>query len=392
MDFNLPEEYKMLQSLARDFVKERLIPLEKEVLGREADLEGARRAIPAEIEAQLIETARQTGLWGVGVPDNLGGAGLGVLGTCLVEEELARSVLPFNPGDVTPILFDCNEEQKRDYLLPLLEGTKTVFLALVEPGKGLDPAILEMKARKTEDGFILNGRKIVFSERNKADFSAVFAVTDEVKGLRGGVTCFLVNNDTAGFSITSPEEKTGWRAQTAEPTTLTFKDCRVPFSAVLGEEGQAFHLGRERLKARRIIRGARCVGAAVRLLQKATEHASSWSSYHQPIANWPGIRSLLAEMAVEIQAGRLMVYQAACKADEGQDIQTLSAMVKVFTSEMLKRVADKAILIKNGPGPAQGLTLEYLCRSFLVQNLAGRALEVQKSAIAGDLLKLGVIV
>jgi acyl-CoA dehydrogenase len=389
MDFNLPEELKMLQTLARDFVKDQLIPLEKEVLGRESDLEGARRNLPPEIEARLIETARQIGLWGMAIPENLGGAGIGVLGTCLVEEEMARTVLPFHLGDVSPVLYDCNDEQKKSYLMPLLEGTKSAFLALVEPGKGLDPGLMEMKAVKADGGFVLNGKKLVFSARSKADFIIVFALTGQQKGLRDGVTCFLVDGSARGFSLSAGGEETGWRANTAGPVTINFENCYVPSSAVLGEEGKAFYLGRKNLSARRIIRGARCVGAAGRLLEKAAEHASSWTNYGQTVAGWPATRASLAEMAVEIQAARLMVYQAACKADEGQDTRINGAMVKVFSKEMLKRVADKSILVRSGPGPVQGLSLEFLCRSFLVRDIEEHALEVQKSAIAAELLKVG---
>jgi alkylation response protein AidB-like acyl-CoA dehydrogenase len=389
MDFSLPEELKMLQTLARDFVKEQLIPLEKEVLGRESDLEGARRTIPPETEVRLIETARQIGLWGLSIPENLGGAGIGVLGTCLVEEEMSRTVLPFHLGDVSPILYDCNEEQKHEYLLPLLKGTKSAYLALIEPGKGFDPGLMEMEARKADGGFELRGKKIIFSSRNKADFAIVFAVTDREKGLREGVTCFLVDCDTPGCSVAPLNENTGWRALTSQQITITFEGCNVPVSAMLGEEGKAFSLGRKQLEARRIVRGARCVGAATRLLEKAAEHAASWTSYGQTAAVWPSVRASLAEMAVEIQAARLMVYQAACKADQDQDIRVSGAMVKVFTKEMLKRAADKSVLVRSGPGPVQGLPLEFLCRSFLMRNIEENALEVQKSAIAAELLKVG---
>ncbi len=391
MDFDLPEELKMLQTLARDFVKEQLIPLEREVLGRESDLEGARRTIPPETEARLIETARQIGLWGLSVPENLGGAGIGVLGACLVEEELSRTVLPFHPGDVSPVLFDCNEEQKQKFLLPLLQGAKSTFLALAEPGKGLDPAFMETKATKTDGGFKLNGKKINFSSMNKADFAIVFAVTDRDKGLREGVTCFLVDCNTPGCSVTFPEESTGWRASTAGPAVITFEECYVPCSAVLGEEGKAFNLGRSNLEARRIVRGARCVGAATRLLEKSVEYAASWTSFGQTVAGWPSVRTSLAEMAVDIQAARLMVYQAAWKADQGQDVRITGAMVKVFTREMLKRVADKSILVRSGPGPVEGLPLEFLCRSFLVNNFEEHALEVQKSMIVNQMLKVGAV-
>ena len=391
MDFNIPEDMKMVQTLANDFVKDQLIPLEKEVLGRESDLEGAKRALTQEKEAELIKMVKDMGLWGLSIPDDLGGVGLGVLGACLVEEELAKTVLPFNFGDVTPILFDCNEEQKNEYFLPLLERQKSVYLALVEPGKGADPAALEMKAEKAGDNYVLNGRKLVFSDSDKADFAIVFAVTDPEKGLRDGVTCFLVDSGTAGFTVKGNGDKNGWRAQVGEPVTLVFENCSVPASRVLGKEGKAFELGKKWLTSRRIVRGARCVGTAVRLLDKAVEHAKSWTSFGQTITGWPSIQTALAEMAIDIQAARLMVYEAACKADEGQNIQTEAAMVKVFATEMLKRVGDRAVLVKNGPGPVQGLPLEFLCQSLLVQNIRERALEVQKSLITGEILKLGTI-
>ncbi len=391
MDFNLPEELKMVQSLARDFVKDQLIPLEKEVLGRESDLEGAKRNIPADIEIKLIETARQIGLWGLNIPEEMGGAGLGVLGACLVEEELSRTVLPFRLGDVSPVLFDCNEEQKKEYLLPLIQGNKSVFFALLEPGGGIDPASLEMKAIKADGEYILNGRKIVFSPLNTADFAVVFAVTNSEKGLRNGTTCFLVDCHSGGCSISPAPESSGWKAQVGLPLILTFKDTHVPSTAILGREGKAFNLGGRYLESRRIIRGARCVGAAARLLQKATEYASSWTSFGRTATGWPAVQALLAEMAVDIQSARLLVYQAAWNADEGKNIRIAGAMVKVFSTEMLKRVADKAVMVESGPGPFQGLPLEYLCRSLLVRNITEQALEVQKSLITAELLKTGAV-
>ncbi|MBP1707972.1 MAG: acyl-CoA dehydrogenase, partial [Chloroflexi bacterium] len=177
MDFNIPEDLKMVQTLARDFVKDQLIPLEKEVLGRETDLEGTRRGLSPEKEAELLKMVREVGLWGLSVPEEMGGGGLGVFGTCLVEEELAKTVLPLDFGDVTPLLFECNNEQRRDYLQPLVEGRKSAFLALVEPGKGIDPGQMEMAAVKVEGSFILNGRKMAFSRKEAADFAIVFAVT-----------------------------------------------------------------------------------------------------------------------------------------------------------------------------------------------------------------------
>lgn len=393
MDFTIPEDLKMVQTLVRDFVKDQLLPLEREVLGRESDLAGARRTLTPEAEEKLIKMVKDMGLWGVGIPEELGGVGLGTLGTCLVEEELAKTIIPFDFGDVTPILFDCNEEQKEDYLLPVIEGQKHPYLALIEPGKGIDPVAMEMRAEKVNGGYLLNGRKLSFSKKvGSGDFAIVFAVTNPKGGIRDGVTCFLVDSGTPGFTVAGGEETTGWQAQVAGPVSLIFGDCKVPAEKVLGEEGKAFYLGKKWLPSRRIVRGARCVGAAVRLLDVSTEQAKSWQSFGQVISTWPSVQAALADMAVDIHAARLMVYHAACKADEGEDVHQEAAMVKVFTTEMLDRAANRAVEIRGGPAPARELPIEILCRNIVVEEAGQRALEVQKAIVTGDVLKRGTII
>ncbi len=391
MDFNIPEELKMVQTLAHDFVKDQLLPLEREVLGREVDMQGVRRYLPPEKEAELKQMARENGLWGVGLPESLGGAGLGVLGTCLVEEELARTVLPFSLGDVTPLLFECNEEQKVAYLLPAVEGTRTPILALIEPGKPDDPLALTLAASEENGDFILNGAKVAYGRASGNSFAIAFAVTDRAKGLRGGVTAFLVDRGTAGFRISGDEPLEGWQAQVPRPLALTFEDCRVPASHVLGERGGAFKLGAKYLPARRIVRSARSVGAAARLLEASLEHAKSWQTQGRAAIENPENRALLADMYTEIQAARLMVLFAASRADEGVEIQLEAAMAKVSSTRTLLSVADRAVLVRGGPGPAGELPLQVLCRDLLAGNLAERTLEVQKAVIAARLTRLGAI-
>lgn len=391
MDFNIPEDMKMIQTMARDFVKNQLITLERQVLGRDTDLVGARQTLPRDIEDNLVKMVQDMGLWGLSVPETMGGIGLGVLGSCLIEEELAKTVLPFNFGDVTPVLFDCNEKQKEQYFIPVLERQKRAYLALIEPGKGIDPSALEMKAEKVNDGYLLSGKKIAFT-KTEADFAIVFAVTNPQKDIRDGVTCFLVDKGAPGFSVIGHEEKTGWEAQVTEPVTLIFDNCKVSADSVLGEEGKAFNLGKKWLPARRVIRAARCVGAAVRLLDVCNEHAKSWQSFGKAISGFPSVQSALADIEIDIHAARLLVYEAACKADEGLDIHHEAAIVKVYSTEMLERVADRAIQIKGGPAPARELPLETLCESMLTKNIKERTLEVQRAIIAGDILKLGAII
>ena len=161
---------------------------------------------------------------------------------------------------------------------------------------------------------------------------------------------------------------------------------------MLGEEGKAFSLGSKWLPSRRVVRGARCVGAAVRLLDVSTERAKSWESFGQIISTWPSVEAAIADMAVDIHAARLMVYYAAWKADEGEDIHREAAMVKTFATEMLQRVADRAVQIHGGPAPAKELPIEILCQNIVAKNAGQRAHEVQRAIITGDILKLGAII
>ncbi len=384
MDFELPEELKMVQSLARDFVDERLRPLERDILGRAADMSDARACLPAEKETELIRVAKEMGLWGAGVPEELGGAGLSTLGVCLVEEELARTVVPFPFGDVTPILFDCNAEQREKYLRPAIDGQKRPYLALMESGGEADPSSMMMKAEKIEGHYLLNGRKLSLSRTGEDYFAVVFARND---GDENGVTCFLVDKDTPGFNVTSGDERTGWLAQFREAMSLAFENCRVPVGNVLGEVGKAFNLGRKWLPQRRVGRGARCVGAARRLLDEATVRAQSQETFGQPIHRRINIQAALADIAMNIHAARLMVYEAAWKADIGKAIRREAAMVKLYTTQMIHTVADRVAHIFNGPPYVEGLPMERLCRRALAAYAAGLTLERLRGIIAQDILK-----
>jgi acyl-CoA dehydrogenase len=341
--------------------------------------------LPEETENKLVKMAMDTGLWGVGVPEQLGGAGLNTLGNCLVEEELAQTIIPFSFGDVSPILFDCNAEQKEKYFLPVLNRQKYAYLAFLEPETGTQSNI-EMKAQKINNHYVLNGRKVTFSRAGKDYFAVAFAATGN-KGNREGVSCFLVDKDAPGFSVSGGEERAGWRSQTREPMSLVFDHCEVPAENILGEEGKAFHLGKKWLPSRRLIRGARCVGVAQRLLEESTTQAQSWQSFGQFISKRTSIEAALADMAMGIHACRLMVYEAACKADNGQSIRREAAMVKLFATQMLHGVADSVAHIFNGPAYVAGLPMEKLCRHALATSATELALELQRSIIAQDILK-----
>ena len=384
MDFELSEELKMVQSMVRDFVKEQLKPLERDILGRAGDLSDARMSLPVETEERLIKMTKDIGIWGAGIPEELGGAGLDTLGNCIVEEELAQTVIPFNFGDVTPILFDCNDQQKEKYFLPVLNRKKCAYPALMEPGKGADLSNMEMRAEKVNDGYVLNGKKVSLSTVGKDYFAVVFAAGAD-KRTAENITCFLVDKDTPGFTVTGGDEKTGWQAQVREALFLSFDECRVPAENVLGEEGKAFHLGKKWLPSRRVIRGARCVGVAQRLLEESTTQAESWQSFGQLISKRTTIKAALADIAMSIHACRLMVYEAAWKADKGESIRREAAMVKLFATEMIHNVADRVAHIYNGPPYIAGLPMERLCRHTLAASATELAMELQRSIITKDI-------
>ncbi len=183
------------------------------------------------------------------------------------------------------------------------------------------------------------------------------------------------------------EEKIGWLSQVREPILLVFDQCRVLAENILGEEGKAFHLGKKWLPSRRIVRGARCIGVAQRLLEESVTQAQSWQSFGQSIAGRTGIQAALADIAMAIHACRLMVYEAAWKADKGEPIRREAAMVKLFATQMLHNVADRVAHIFNGPPYVAGLPMERLCRHALATSATEFALELQRSVIAKDILK-----
>jgi len=386
MDFDIPEELKMLQSMVRDFVTEQLKPLERIVLGRAADLSDTQMYLPLEKEQELIGMAKEMGLWGVNVPEELGGVSVGTLGNCLIEEELAQTVVPFKLGDVTPILFDCNEKQREIYFSPVFNREKYAYLALMEPGRE-NFGELEMQAEKRNGSYVLNGKKLSLSRAGEDYFAVVFALTGPGKGPREGMTCFLVDKGASGFSVNDGETITGWEARERRPMSLVFDQCQVAAENLLGEEGMAFHLGRKWLPSRRIVRGARCVGTAQRILDEATIEAQTWTSFGQFISGRPSVQAALGDIATNIHAARLMIYETAWKADRGEPIQRGAAMVKLFATQMVHYVADNAAHIFSAPSYIGGLPMERFCRNALAMSSTEFALQLQRNIIARDIVK-----
>ncbi len=387
MDFELSEELKMIQSLARDFVADQLKPLERGLLGKAADLSDARAYLSEEDETRLTSMAKEMGLWGAGIPEELGGAGLGTLGSCLIEEEMAQTTIPFNLGDVTPVLFECNEAQKEKYFLPAFNREKQAYLAIMEPEKGADISAIQTKAEKSGNRYILNGRKLSFSRPGKDFFVVTFAVIPGSDGASEDATCFLVESNAPGLKVIGGTEAAGWHSQVQEPMLISFEKCAVAPKNILGEKGKAFSLGNKWMPARRVVRGARCIGAAQRLLEEAITRAQTWQSFGQMISSRPSIETALTDITTGIHACRLIVYEAAWKADAGKPIKHEAAMVKLMSTQLLQTTADRVAHIYNSPPNIAGMPMESFCRHALASSAADLSLELQRHVITRDLLK-----
>ena len=381
MDFELSEEHRMIQSLARDFVNEQLKPLERDLLGRSADMSDARADISDEHQAALMKTVMDMGLWNAGVPEEFGGAGLDTVGNCLVEEELARTVVPFSFGDVTPVLYECSEYQREKYLAPALRNEKRPYLGLFENEADMDLKNGMMQAEPDGEDYLLNGRKLSLSRRAKDYFAVVFARTS------GGMTCFLVDRDTPGFAVNAPPPENGWKAQKNEPAVMLFDNCRVRAENILGEVDRALRLGKHWLQRRRIIRSARALGVGRRLLEEASSQAQSQTAFGKLAQQRASVQAAIADIAVQLHSTALTVYESAWKADLGRPIAQAASVARLATNNMLHSVADSLAHIVNGPGFFKGQPMERLCRRILQQHAHSLFIDRQRFIIAGDVLK-----
>ncbi|MFQ5913003.1 MAG: acyl-CoA dehydrogenase family protein [Nitrospinota bacterium] len=375
----LEEELKLLRESVRAFVARELQPIEQMV--------DERDEISPETYERLRAKAAAMGLLGLAYPSEYGGSALGVLAQCVVREEFGKTSdalrIVCTQGPNKMILAG-TEEQKERYLAPAIRGERLMAFAVTEPDAGSDVASIRTRAQPKGDGFVLNGRKHFVTNGPIADVVVVFAVTDPERRARGGITAFLVDRGTPGFSVGRIHKKMGWRGS---PTSeLIFENCRVPRPQVLGELGGGFSLLMKFLDEQRLAVGAGCVGTAERLLRMAREYARERVTFGRPLADRQAIQFMLADSAVEIHAGRLMVYEGARRADEGERVTREAAMAKVFCSEMAGRVADRTLQIFGGMGYMKELPIERMNRDLRNHRIAEGTSEILRIVIARDLL------
>jgi alkylation response protein AidB-like acyl-CoA dehydrogenase len=333
------------------------------------------------------------GLPGVGFPEEYDGSGGGATEFCLVIEEICRvcaatgTILLASSGLAgIPIFMHGDEKQKKRFLHPIASGQILGAFALTEAGAGSDPAAMETTATRKDNGYVLNGTKIFITNGSEAGIVVVFATTD--KALRHkGVTAFVVERDTPGLSVGKHEHKMGIRGSST--VELVFEDCFVPEENRLGSEGDGFEIAINTIDASRVAVAAQALGIAQGAFDRALPYAKERQQFGQPIVNFQAIQWMLADMATQIDAARLLVYRAAYLQDQGQPFIKEASMAKVYAAETSSFVTNKAVQIFGGYGYIKEYPLERYLRDAKITEIYEGTSEMQRMTIARQLMKEG---
>jgi acyl-CoA dehydrogenase len=382
MDFELPEEHRMLKDLVARFVRDELMPLENKVLAREA--EGKGLGLDEGDHQRLDKVSKELGLWGLDAPEDVGGVDLPNVAMVCVEEEIGRTVTPYTLPPDSPnlrmLMATVNERQKALYLEPYVRGETVSAIGISEPGAGGDPAGMTTTAVRDGDDWVINGRKIWISRA--ADFTILMALTDREKRSRGGISAFLVDKGTPGFNVLRRIPMVGG-SYTYE---IALEDCRVEGWKLLGTEGNGFAPMQLRLGTRRIQMAAWSVGMAQRALEMIVEYAPQRVTFGVPLSERQAIQWWVAEAATKIHATRLMVYDCAWKLDQGRDVRLEISMIKWFATEMAYEVVDHAMQTFGAMGMTKELPLALMSAKLRTMRIYDGPTEVHKWVVARNLL------
>ena len=380
MDYFLTEEQRMLKELARKIAEEKIIPVRAELDEKE------------EFPWEILKVCAEAGLFGVAIPEEYGGSGGGVFENCLVVEELSRACIGVSVSYAAsglgayPILLFGTEEQKRRYLPQIASGEKLAAFAATEAGAGSDVAAMQTQAVRDGKGYRLNGTKQWITNGGEAHIYVVFAVTDKRRGPRG-ISGFIVEKDTPGFSFGKREKKMGIRASATRE--LIFEDCWVPEENLLG--------GREGIGLIAILRtfdmtrpgiGAQAVGLAQGAFEVALQYARQRVQFGQKIISFQAVQHMLADMATQIEAARALVYSVARYIDSRpRDFSKEAAMAKLFPSDIAMKVTEDAVQILGGYGYMRDFPVEKMMRDAKILQIYEGTNQIQRNNIALELIK-----
>jgi butyryl-CoA dehydrogenase len=381
MDFELTKQQKLSRKIARGFAQ-------KELESRAQELDESM-----EFPRDAIKKMAKLGFMGISIPKEYGGAGLDSISYTLIIEELAKAcastaiiIAVHNSVCAFPLYLLGTEQQKQQYLLPLARGKKLGAFALTEPNAGSDPASLETTAELHGKHYILNGTKIFITSGDSSDVVIVMASTDRKKRSRG-ITSFIVEKGFEGFYIGKKENKLGIRG--SDTCELIFENCTVPAENVLGIPGEGITSALTALDTGRIGVGAQAVGVAQGALEESVKYCKERKQFGKPIADFQAIQWMIADMATEIAAARMLVYHAAWLKDQGQPFTSESSMAKLYASEVAMRAATKAVQIHGGYGCMKDYKVERLMRDAKVIEIYEGTSEIQRLIIARNVIGKG---
>jgi alkylation response protein AidB-like acyl-CoA dehydrogenase len=380
MDFSFPKEYQLFRRMVREFCENEVRPL--------------ARAIDREhrVPHETVKKAAKLGLMGVPFPQKYGGMGGGETGYCILAEELGRvcsstaTVIGAHIGIAAMAIYlDGTEEQKQRYLVPMAQGTAIGAFGLTEAEAGSDAAAIKTTAVRDGDHFVLNGAKVFITNGDIADFMTVMAVTDPALGAYGGITAFIVETDTPGFSIGTLENKMGIRGSSTAETV--FEDVRVPKERVLGQFGAGFLTFMKTLDIGRASLGAATLGGSQAAMEASIQWARAREQFGVPIATKQSVHFMIADMAVEIEALRSLIYRTAWMIDTGQPHIMEAAACKLFGSEVSHRCIDRALQIHGALGYSRDYQIERGWRDQRIAEIYEGTSEIQRIVIAASLFR-----
>jgi len=361
MDFTLSPDALMLRDMLRRFIEKEVRPLESKYF--------STGTLKPEERARLRSVIEQMGLWGATVPAGFDGGELDLVTSCVLEEELGKTFIPLEIGDIPPMLYACQGEQIKRFLKPVLSGSRRVFLAAREPG-AIRPEDWLTCAAQMDDRFILNGAKQLGAIPQPQDFLVVFAKAPS------GYTAFLLDADRTGLEIKA----------NGGPAVLELNECSVGSEAILGECGKALTLGAEEAPRGWIRIGARYVGFVDRLIEMSAAYARDWVALGSPLKDRPAIQRMLAEMQVQMESCRWLVYHAAWLGDQQESLRIPSAKVRLACGEMLQKAAEYGTMIFGGPGPVSQTDVRQLLMSALPDTIIEMILASARAIVASHVL------
>jgi acyl-CoA dehydrogenase len=381
MDFELPEELRLLKATLRRFVDSELIPIERKSTDGEQ--------IKPEYLTRFEGRAKELGIWQLDVPTEYGGGGMSVLARVVVWEELSRTVaIPARGEGITGpsargILYSLEGEMKEKYLLPLLRGEKKACFAQTEPDAGSDPGSMRTTAVRDGEHYVINGVKRFITGAGEADFMQLMVATDRTKGSRGGISCFIVDMDAPGVKLGACYET----MMGDKPWEIVLDNVRVPASHRVGAEGEGMRFGQQWLNIGRLKHGARALGVAERCLEMATSYAKQRSTFGRPLAERQAVQWMLADVFIELEAARLIVYKTATRLDRGEEAREDAYLAKYYADEMAFKATDACLQIHGGIGLTTDLPIEKMWRQQRSFRITEGASEVMKMVIARHVLK-----